>query len=220
MTPLASFFLITILAWPHAEVTYRFDASVTPEYRVAAERALGLWERHEGPVRFRRVESGWWEDLRWTFGWDSSVVVRIDEQLPVFAMTTLGAGAHRELVFNPAKSSPDWLEADLAHEWGHVLGLTHEHQRPDRDRYVAFPPGFLEGLGPHRAQDYAVAASEPPPDNLGPYDYTSLMHYSSNIDGNRMVRRDTGTLIPGAKAPSEGDWNRLRALYSLAQEKP
>lgn len=210
---------MTLLVWPHAEVTYRFDTSVTPEHQVVVERALALWEQPASPVHFRRVE-GWWQDLAWLVGLDRSVVVRVDEHLSVFAMTTLGAGAHRELVFNPAKSSPDWLEADLAHEWGHVLGLTHEHQRPDRDQYVSFPPGFLEGLGPLRARDYAVAASEPPPDNLGPYDYASLMHYSSNIDGNRMVRRDTGTLIPGAKAPSEGDWNRLRALYSLAQEKP
>lgn len=218
--PLSSFLLMTVLTWPQAEVAYRFDASVSADHRVLVERALGLWQRPGGPVRFRRVESSWWAEAGWALGWDRSVVVREDGRLPVFARTTLGAGPHRELVFNPALSSPEWITADLAHEWGHVLGLTHEHQRPDRDRYVALPPGFLDGLPAYRVPDYALEAERPGAPPLGPYDYASLMHYSSNIDGNRMVRRDTGALIPGAQGPSEGDWRRLQSLYPLTQESP
>ncbi|CZT18896.1 uncharacterized protein RCC_04741 [Ramularia collo-cygni] len=36
-------------------------------------------------------------------------------------------------------------ERDMGHEWGHVMGLQHEHQRPDRNEYIYFKCKNLKG---------------------------------------------------------------------------
>lgn len=206
-----SLVLSAILGWS-GPVAYRFDESVGPRERVAFVRAVALW-----PHPASETPNHWFTAVLWGLGLDGSVLVRVDRSLGGFGQTTLGPGPRRELVFHPGRTTADWLEADLAHEWGHVLGLGHEHQRPDRDLYVSFPPGFFEGLDPDRRADYALASSVA--SSLGPYDYESLMHYSSNVDGNRMVRRDTGAPIPGARGPSAGDLVRLAALEYPPQEQ-
>lgn len=205
--------LAAVLIWPGGEVAYRFDRSVGPGEREAFRTALALWQPDSLGLRFREVPDSPWSALVWTLGFDRTVAVRIDRNLPAFGRTTLGAEVRPELVFNPGRSGPGWLESDLAHEWGHVLGLLHEHQRRDRDRFVEFPEGFWKALAPGRAVDYRLNPGDPPEGEDRPYDWDSLMHYSSNVDGNRMVRRDTGALIPGAQGPSAGDRARLAALY-------
>lgn len=151
--------------------------------------------------------------LPWLFGSDRRLWIREDRSMASFGATTLGAGARRQLVFNPLRSSGSWLVSDLCHELGHVLGLKHEHQRRDRDLYIAYPPDFLESLSRDRRADYELDPNYPPAGFDWPYDYDSIMHYSSNVDGNRARRRDDGSLIAGRKGPSAGDAERLRLLY-------
>nr|KAG5698486.1 hypothetical protein BaRGS_022016 [Batillaria attramentaria] len=66
----------------------------------------------------------------------------------------------------------------VLHEIGHALGLIHEHQRPDRDQYIAINrenirPGRqrdFERFGPARVQNLGVG-----------YDYMSIMHYGQTV---------------------------------------
>ena len=65
-------------------------------------------------------------------------------------------------------------QRDIFHEVFHVMGLLHEHQRPDRDNYVeihwANVPWALD-------QQFRIRHNS---DTLGlPYDATSILHYSS-----------------------------------------
>ena len=57
------------------------------------------------------------------------------------------------------------------HEIGHVVGLMHEHERHDRDDYVTVSDAQSYG---DRASSYRVEAP-----GRGPYDYASIMHYST-----------------------------------------
>lgn len=46
---------------------------------------------------------------------------------------------------NRVTIEPGVTYGSVLHEFGHVLGLMHEHQRPDRDDYLHLEP-FLTGL--------------------------------------------------------------------------
>jgi len=97
--------------------------------------------------------------------------------------------------------NPAW---QIAHELGHVFGLFHEHQRPDRDIYVQYRPQHIMGFAPawQNAQANHVIFQQlteesgfgerfgwnliaafrkitAAPDYHSTYDYASIMHYDS-----------------------------------------
>ena len=61
----------------------------------------------------------------------------------------------------------------LAHEIGHALGFWHTQTRSDRDRYLR-----VLGLNINKSYRFAFDSHAGDADDLGPYDYASLMHYS------------------------------------------
>lgn len=64
----------------------------------------------------------------------------------------------------------------VIHEIGHIVGLYHEHQRPDRDNWVEIP---TNRLGDHNYKKLSGAQHH---NRIwsGTYDCLSLMHYDSN----------------------------------------
>ncbi|HWH68251.1 MAG TPA: M12 family metallopeptidase, partial [Candidatus Sulfotelmatobacter sp.] len=65
----------------------------------------------------------------------------------------------------------EWMPA---HELGHALGFFHEHQRWDRDQFVAI---HYEHIKPGRAGDYDWIAKTNWIVTSLPYDFRSIMHY-------------------------------------------
>lgn len=86
--------------------------------------------------------------------------------------STLGQGyfPQRHVINLPDATCP------LDHEVGHALGLQHEHQRPDRDDYITVDFGNIK-------DEYRDAYEKMPPSPFnairGPYDFLSVMHYTS-----------------------------------------
>ena len=102
------------------------------------------------------------------------------------------------------------------HEMGHAVGLRHEHQRPDRDKFIMVSPATFSVGYPQRSwvSQWSVheAVGEWPRPRLDwPYDYRSSMHYSA-------APRYTTTIPPGisfgnAGSLSSGDIDGIARLY-------
>ncbi len=82
----------------------------------------------------------------------------------------------------------------VIHEFGHVLGFLHEHQRPDTPLHVQ-----------SWCDDAKVAARRDNPDNNGfvgagrylsrTYDHGSIMNYCRDQDGNRQVDKPWDSIV-------------------------
>lgn len=109
-----------------------------------------------------------------------------------------------------------WSGSILMHELGHAFGLTHEHQRADRDRYIRV---LWENLEPEHRYSYAVLrfAIED-----SPYDFASIMHYDTGTF-SKAAGLSTFVGRPGFEAeassagrawkPSAGDAEAMRRRY-------
>ncbi len=66
----------------------------------------------------------------------------------------------------------------MTHEIGHALGLYHEQSRPDRNNYVTVVTSNIDptSLFNFNMIDTALISTY----NI-PYDYGSVMHYSSQV---------------------------------------
>eukprot|EP01061_Rhynchopus_euleeides_P005528 TRINITY_DN14767_c0_g1_i1.p1 TRINITY_DN14767_c0_g1~~TRINITY_DN14767_c0_g1_i1.p1 ORF type:complete len:1117 (+),score=333.15 TRINITY_DN14767_c0_g1_i1:39-3389(+) len=78
-------------------------------------------------------------------------------------------------LINTINLSPKCGKGATIHEIGHALGLAHEQVRKDRDSYVAINTAAIESTA---VANFQINTGESR--DIGPYDYSSIMHYSSD----------------------------------------
>jgi hypothetical protein len=129
-----------------------------------------------------------------------------------------------ELHFEPG----EWGRNTALHELGHCLGLWHEHNREDRNRWLE------EEAAWNPINDYNCDGNAEPPRGqdlmpiLGNYDYDSIMHYASTSSacvpdpphirfrdylGNTFARWQ-GDTNDGVQAVSDLDISRVLQYYA------
>lgn len=119
------------------------------------------------------------------------------------------SGARQEVKLDPGAGV-----GVIIHELCHALGISHEHQRPDRDTNVGVNTSAVKL---HRQGDFAVK-SPPASVVVGAYDFASIMHYGpsqrASTDGSTRVitPRDPSQRIGQRSGLSSGDVGALRAL--------
>ncbi|MEE4420268.1 Dot/Icm T4SS effector Zinc-dependent metalloprotease LegP [Streptomyces bugieae] len=105
------------------------------------------------------------------------------------------------------------------HEIGHTVGLWHEQSREDRDQFVTID---FSNIDPAQQHNFLQQISDG--DDIGPYDYGSIMHYPPRafaIDSTRPTITAKQPLPPGVvmgqrTALSQGDLAGVQALYPNA----
>ena len=133
--------------------------------------------------------------------------------VPGLELATEGHLGGEEFVFLNILSVPPIL-----HEMGHVAGLMHEQLRTDASNYIIInyqnlEPGFVSQWvsdNPRNVQD------------IGPYDYDSIMQYSSNIgsaNGQLVATEINGALLPSNTKLSAEDISTLNSLYPAQSEQ-
>jgi hypothetical protein len=194
-------------------------------------KAMKTWENGTGKISFKEVNPSEWERKAGILGQYSWVEISL-KNLPnsTPGKSTLGESSlpFGHLYLNPIyKGNEKEFLTICLHELGHTIGLKHEHQRPDRDKYVRVSrtgneydkipdKALVAGLKKVKIWritiyipyiwyvDYGIT--------VGNYDYNSIMGYT-NEQG---VTAKNGTIIERLKnppTPTQTDFNTVKKMY-------
>jgi hypothetical protein len=210
--------------WPNGIIPYD-DRKLEPYHQALARQAMNHWESLT-PIRFVDMfddpcplyASGRARD------WIAIVVPDADADLQC-ETDSLGRVPDRCGVHHgehKVRVGPRCDVGNIIHELGHVVGLDHEHLRPDRDEWIDV---HFDNIKPD-ARDYYRNTFQT--ENAGifwyrdTYDFGSIMHYSEYsqnfaIDPSKPVmtalKPHPGVTIGQRNGLSEGDVLAVLRIY-------
>lgn len=178
-------FINKMSLWPEGVVPYSFDLA-------DGEKSYALIPTMQrAAARLNRETNVCWVNVP-----KSEAKVRITlSEVKNLNFATLG--------YQPALQGESQIEmwsddfGVALHEMGHILGLYHEQQRPDRDEYVTVYPENIESK-----YLYAFEKLSGESDSLlydTPYDVYSIMHYhrrAFSINGQPTITYANGRRLP------------------------
>ncbi len=185
--------------WPKGEIPYAIDPSVSPSQSANIQWAIGQVNETELNVRPRSSSDKDYVLFKDTGSDCSSYIGRI-------------GGAQAIQVADCGRGS-------IIHEMLHAAGFYHEQSRGDRDSYItivwdeispAYKSNFEKRDG--RGQD------------IGGYDYGSIMHYSSKAFSKSgkptIIPKQAGVTIGQREGMSTGDRAAISQLYGSGSSAP
>ncbi len=182
----------TIL-WADNKILYCFQSTFSKNEKDIIKNAMVTWENASG-IDFKE---GCFSEANY-----KSHVLNIYKVKGNISRATLGS-ADRPIV-----ELGTFSRDIVIHELGHVIGLSHEHQRPDRNNYITVHKENLGDDGDWDSDFKKLRKSKEVCDlwiffcntyktkTYGKYDYLSIMHYSKRLFGKPgkdmiTVNRDT-----------------------------
>jgi len=186
--------------WPDGLVPYTIDSNMAEQSRIT--NAIAYWELHS-QVRFvERTDSNASEYPNY---------IRFVTSTGCASYVGMQGGAQR-IFLAPACSTGNTI-----HEIGHALGLWHEHSRNDRDDFVDVR---FENI--YRGYEHNFQIQSSNGEDLGEYDYGSIMHYPSwafSKNGeDTIVPLEDDVEIGQRTHLSEGDLAAIAEMYGFDDE--
>jgi hypothetical protein len=176
--------------WPKRTVIFEIDPLLPNPKRVTD--AIAHWEAHTF-IRFKK-QTNEKDFVRFVPGGGCSSAVG---KIGGVQFVTLG---------------PACTAGNAIHEIGHTVGLWHEQSREDRDKFVTIK---FDNIIPSTKHNFDQHIADG--DDLGPYDYGSIMHYPKiafAIDQNKpTIVTLHGEEIGQREALSAGDIAAVTEMY-------
>lgn len=209
--------------WSNCVVRFKFDTEdeLRPQVRQRVINAMTLLEGNTN-IRFRHAAT---TAPRWSY-----VLITASAD---GSQATIGMGSSApimEILDKPNINIRLDLQAkasEIMHELGHVVGLIHEHQRSDRDDFVNVNYENIDCFNPKLVKNYsrlAVTFWKIPSNNLTPFDFQSIMIYSScacakpsigfSLGCDPVMTRLNGTPWSANSTYSANDFAAINAIYS------
>jgi len=188
--------------WPNGKIPYML-VGFSEEEQATIVASMWLWEQSTG-VNFKNVmfEKND-EDAHVLF------ILKGDKDSEIDGMSTCGYNEdkiHMSIISNVTQQI-------VIHEMGHVLGLTHEHQRPDRDSHILINWSNMISDASVKAQ-FLINEPKYYDYKRYKYDFYSCMHYK-NKAGSRSDQLNTiESPVPVGiyDVPSRRDIQKVREI--------
>lgn len=184
--------------WPNCRVPYEIDPALPNKQRVTD--AIAHWEAKTS-FRFPLRTAA---DPNW---------VRFTDAGGCWSMVGMQGGQQR------ISLGAGCSAGNAIHEIGHTVGLWHEQSREDRDLFVTIKwQNIQNGMAAQFNQHITDG------DDLGAYDYGSIMHYPrtafSKNGQDTITPTDPNAQIGQRTGLSAGDLAGVRAMYPGCGIKP
>jgi Astacin (Peptidase family M12A) len=186
--------------WPNKTLSYEFGAGVSPQLRAVVQQVAQIYFDRTG---IRLVESSAPEDRVRVIG------INPDPNNPAAGRSMVGrVNGVQEITFQN-----DATKRTVLHEFGHALGLWHEHTRADRNSAIrVLGNNIIDAL----KSDYEIKDDPDVARIDGPYDFASVMHYPARSSASK--KDGAGNSLPTFELvnPSSYDINQIGTAQDLS----
>ena len=182
--------------WPQGVVPYEIDPNLPNQQRI--DDGIRHWEQRTG-LRFVRRDN--------TNSGQYPNYVRFEDQGGCWSFVGMRGG--RQVISLGTGCST----GNTIHEIGHAIGLWHEQSREDRDTWIRIN---WQNIDPNQRHNFDQHITDG--DDVGPYDYCSIMHYprtAFSINGQATIEplRQGAECMGQRNGLSEGDSTAALQLY-------